>query len=371
VEALYKNVLGMNLDATNSGVQYWVNDMDTGVLNGAGILISFTNATTTMNTINAASGATAGTGTGWLINYEVSGGYADPGAQESVQAVLAQEATSNYLNTALINPSTVTPAGVTSATDVTVAATNGTSAAVGTWTTTPPTTIVLSGGIAACGISNDGDTVISAASGGDTIGAGGSNTTIVLHGTGNALNLGPEASQRGPAPPFAEPPAVNNTVTGYVPGNDQIIPLTVFITGFYGTSVPVQVLTPTAGSPVNGASLNFGANAYVLNLGNVGDGSAASVAAAMNSLYIVADKNGNDSVTGLAGFGENLTVFGQAGSDTVIYQFATITVTNNHPGGIPLTTPDVTGTHQVAANEIELVATLLGVHASSLTAHDF
>ena len=119
VQLLYSHILGMTLGASEAGVLYWTNDMDSGVLTGATTLISFTNAAATTATSNALSGATAGGGTGWLIDPAVTGGYADPGAQMAAATVLAQAAASNFYNLSLIDPTSVNVGGV-SASGITV-----------------------------------------------------------------------------------------------------------------------------------------------------------------------------------------------------------------------------------------------------------
>jgi hypothetical protein len=85
VEQLYKNILKMNVDATNSGVAYWAGQMDSGTLSGAVTLLSFTNAAPGASPIDAMPGATAGAGSGWLID-PAAGGYADPASQTPTSA---------------------------------------------------------------------------------------------------------------------------------------------------------------------------------------------------------------------------------------------------------------------------------------------
>lgn len=368
VNALYENVLGRAPDT--QGMAYWTNLLTSGTADKAGELVFFTQVAATTAAVNAMAGANPGADTGWLINYGLTGGLADVGQQETATTVLNEEASSNYLNTSLINSSTISTAmnAPANANGIAIhAAPLGTD--VYTSPNTPATTLVLSAQVTIADLANDNNTVITAQSGGDTILVGGSNTIIQLHGTSNVVNFSleyPAYTGLGTSVPAAS----NNYVLGYVPGSDTLWAGMLY-NNHLNDHMPIQILSPTSATPVNGAALDFTANTYVLEVGNVGTGTAAEVAAATNAVYLVADKNGNDALKGAAGYGENLVILGQAGSNTVVYQFGTMTYTNNHFTGAPLTTPDTNGNHLVDANEIQLVATLIGVQATSLTVHDF
>lgn len=375
VTALYENILGRDPDA--SGLAYWVAGMNTWIEQyglrqaQADMLVSFTNATATSAAVNAIPGSAPGTGTGWLISYSLTGGYADPTVQQSAQTVLDQSVGTNYLSTSLIDPSTIPSSlgGATNANHIIIQAGN-VGVGVATQPSTPPTTIALSAGVPIVAVANDGDTIISPTGGGATIKIYASNTDITLTGANNIVELLGDSVANPNAVGADSPAAINNTIMGYVPGSDHLRVGMLYNNWAYD-HLAVQLLTPTAGSPVNGAGLNFTANTYILNVGNVGGGSAAEVAAAANAAYTVADKNGNAALSGTASYGENLIIIGQAGTNTVVYQFANITSPTGHMFGAPLSSPDANGNHLIDASEISFVATLVGVQSSHLSVEDF
>jgi len=114
---------------------------------------------------------------------------------------------------------------------------------------------------------------------------------------------------------------------------------------------------------VNGASLSFSAtSAIVINVGSIGSGTAASVAAAANKAYVVTD----------ASF-EHVTFMGQDSSGNTEFWFfgSTAGVQNGIIPGSSLTnTADTNLNHQVDANEITHIATVLGVAPGSFVAAD-
>lgn len=143
-----------------------------------------------------------------------------------------------------------------------------------------------------------------------------------------------------------------------------------------------------------GASLNFAAHIYVINLGNVADGSAAAVAAVAAAEYIPAGLAGTVPQGGTSPNiravvpGENITFIGQVTSgagagNTVVYDYAnwqttTITYTPTGAPGPQTTTvyaptgnPDIHGTHSITADALSLTATLVGVPTNTLSAIDF
>ncbi|HIJ63147.1 MAG TPA: hypothetical protein HPQ04_10695, partial [Rhodospirillaceae bacterium] len=133
---------------------------------------------------------------------------------------------------------------------------------------------------------------------------------------------------------------------------------------------------------------------YVINLGNVGDGSATAVAAVAATEYTPAGLAGAVPQGGVSPNlravvpGENVTFIGQVTSgagagNTVIYDYAnwqttTITYTPTGAPGSQTTTvyaptgnPDIHGTHIISADELTLTATLVGVTTNALSATDF
>jgi hypothetical protein len=109
----------------------------------------------------------------------------------------------------------------------------------------------------------------------------------------------------------------------------------------------------------------------VINVGTISDGSAASAATALNAVYHLADLAGSDARAGGAGMGENLLVMGTTSAgNAVLFQYGVFQATSAHPNGIVLASPDTAHTGSVTAAELQPIATLVGVSASSLTAAD-
>ena len=126
---------------------------------------------------------------------------------------------------------------------------------------------------------------------------------------------------------------------------------------------------------INGKALNFGSFASstpdVVNIGSIGGGSSPEVAAAANSAYVVADSNGN---AGTGTLGEHLVFLGtDNGGNAEFWSFQAplLAATVNGISTLaPINSADLSGNHLVDANEITLIAIVIGVPASSLTAHD-
>ncbi len=349
VQLLYSHILGMNLGATNAGVQYWAGQMDSNpLMDGAHALVSFTNATATAATINAISGTAAGAGTGWLIDPSLTGGYADPGMQIAAQTVLTQSTSSGFLNLSLVDPATVGSGGV-SANGITL-----TPNTVQIGATVTSGTVILSPSFTQATIAGSGVSLHDGP-GTDTINvSGNANVVTIGSATTDTLNL-----SSGTA----------STIVGFVPGQGSILAVsgTVNQTG-------VSLLNGTT-TPVQGGGLIFGtagaATAIVVNIGNIGGGSAAEVATAANRAYVVADVNG-DATTGA--LGEHVIFIGTtSGGDTEIFAFqgplSTVTL-NGQALHVPITGADTSGTHSVTTTEITLIATVLGVSATNLTMGD-
>jgi V8-like Glu-specific endopeptidase len=353
---LYTNVLGRQPDP--AGFAYWTNLLASGADGRADVMTGFAASPEFQSALSASQGS-------WLVNAGLTGGYADSSLGEAAQAVVNQGAAAFYLNTGLIDPTTIPAGGTTAVGGITIAPQAGV-ATVGTSTASTPMTIVLSAGVPNAVIDTDSVTVIGAPAGGDRVTLSGSSATVDLHGQGNTVTFANEASTSGGS---SLPAALGATVTGYQAGHDSLA--TQAITAAAGYGMSVQLLTPTVTAPLNGSSLSFAATVTVVDVGAVGDGSAAAVAAALNAVYHVAGTNGNDALSGGAGMGETLVVIGEtSANNAVVYQFGSFSHTANHPNGIVLTTPDVNHNGVVDAAELQPIATLVGVQASTLTAAD-
>jgi hypothetical protein len=132
------------------------------------------------------------------------------------------------------------------------------------------------------------------------------------------------------------------------------------------------ILTPTTASPVNGAALNFSDNFYVVNVGNVGTGTPAEVAAAANKVYTVADFTGNYNTTDTAGnhgTGENIVFMGETSTGNLVMEYWA-----THAGNLPGTGADANSNHLVDASEFydyDNPLVLVGVTASVINTHTF
>ncbi len=285
----------------------------------------------------------------WMINLS-QGGYADPGALLPASTVLPQADHNNYLNTALIDPTTIGN-GVTS-TDYQATASGG-SASVTVLPTAPAQTVMMSTSFPSVTVQDSGSSIHSSTVN-DTITVdGGANTSIFLGSTGmHALNLLGGTS---------------STVYGFTPDTGST--LGVADSAVLGANV--QLLDGTT-TPVDGSQLNFGGGTvYVVNIGNIGNGSAASVAAAANHAYLVADINGTGAAP--TATGEFITFMGQDSSGNTEFWFFGSTAGASH-GQVPATslvnTADTNANHLVDASEITHVATVVGVAPTSLVTAD-
>lgn len=308
---LYSIVLGRSPDT--AGQAYWSSQMANG-MSQAEVLVNFTSAAATAFPVNATPDG------GWLIVPSVSGGYADASLLMPAQSVLNQAAASGYLNTGLIDISGLS--GTVSAGNLSL---NGATSSITVTPGSASDSIVLSATINAAIMSGSNDTVIGATGGNSHITVTGGYSTVWLHGTSNAVTVS----------------TIGNVISGFAAGD------TVWLTA---PALPAQVLAATQASPLDGRSLAFAANTYFLNVGPVGGGTPAEVAAAANAVYTVA---------GTAG--EALVLFGQSGGDTVIYLW----------GGHTSGSADTNGNHHVDAAELTAGVTLIGVQATSLSAAAF
>jgi hypothetical protein len=315
VQALYQNILGMDLSAENGGVQYWATAMDDG-MSAATALISFTNATAKTSAINAVAGTTAGSGIGWLVDPSVTGGYADPGLQESASTVLAQAGSSGFYNLSLVDPTTVTSGGVM-VNGVTLAPNSITVGA-----SAPAATLYLSAAFTQATIANNGSSVHD----------GPGSDLIAITGSGDVVTLGSATTDR-----LNLAQGSGSYIFNFTPGKGSVLAIS-------------GIASPTATSLLNGtttqvqgSSLNFGGSSPIyINVGSIGGDSAAEVVTAANAAYKVAD------VTG-----EHLLFVGtDSGGNADFWSYRT------------------DGNHQVDSGAITQIATIVGVPATSLSASD-
>jgi len=339
------------------------------------VLVGF--AESSENIADTAAASTTTTTGGWLINTS-QGGYADAGTV-SFSTVMSQALTSNVFNAALISSSTL-PNGIGNV--------QGNSSFTvqqsfeGGWASSvmaANSTVELSSSVNQLGVYANGVSVVGPAGGNANIdvdhietvtlvNTGGNNYTSQTSFTpisGTQITLAGSANQVEIYHRAGVADATNTTITGWVIGSDAISLPTTF--AFYESHASNNISVITSGS---GAALNFTTTSYVLNVGAVGGGSAAEVATAANAVYTVGDVNGHAASYGLSQFGENLTIIGTTSAgNTVLYEW----VNWSDVGGfqVPLNSPDTAGTHTITAAELTQLVTLVGVHASQLTAADF
>jgi len=310
-------------------------------------LLNFTNSPENQADVSGFVINTAGTATNGLV-------YTTPAqASESAAAVLAQAEATGNLDTTLINPASVTgeisnstgtvdidpPGGLVSGISV------NTTQTTGIFTLSPGVPDFGDGGLQANSATY---TVNGSSAGGSYIYSAAG--TVNLHGTGNIIN------QEGSGPqPYSPTPII--TVTGFTAGDFLITSTT---SGGQGT---YTLLTPSASNPLHGSTLSafgFGSantNEYFVNVGSVGSGSAAEVAAAANKVYVPSSS-----------FLEQIVFFGQITSGanaggTAVFDWADIT-------GAP-SSADSNGNHQVDANEFTGGTILVGVPSTSISTATF
>jgi hypothetical protein len=213
-------------------------------------------------------------------------------------------------------------------------------------------TVALSSSFSTITLQNNGDAVIDGTSGTETINLNGaSNATLLLgHGAIDTVNL------LG---------GTNTAILGFTPGSGSLLNVA-------NTNAAANiVLLDGSQTQVKGANLAWGnSSVYVINIGTLSDTSAATAAVAANKAYAVAGVDG--SATPL-GTGEYVTLIGKdAAGDTLIWFFGSTAGATN--GTIPNASlagsADVNGNHLVDAAELTLIATVVGVAPTSLTAFD-
>jgi len=351
VTQLYANVLHRAPD--QSGLTTWMTALtpvgqsyvDSSGVSHAGqgesrayVLVGF--AESQENIADCAASSTTSATAGWLINTD-QGGYADAGAQLSPSTVLSQAGTTHYVDTSLINTSTLTRT-----VGVVVGDLGLNSTGVSINNNASGYTVVASGGLTTMISSGANNNLITDANGGSWIELGGTtsspgNDTAILHGSNNDVHV------------FA----LGNTITGYsLNGTDTLY------VGNLGGPNPTVITNATASNPYNGANVtttiynsaklgNVGFSETFIYVGSLSDTSATTMANAANAVYRVADTNL-----------ETVVFFGGHGSDTVMYAWALPTANAS------FTTADANGNHLVDASELTSGVTLVGVAATSITA---
>jgi hypothetical protein len=285
---------------------------------------------------------------GFLVNTS-NGPYADATDPLPAATVLGEVTTGGILNTSVISLASI--AGNLTANGITVipAAGSATTGSVIVSSSAPTETLDLSANFANATVQNSGSTVVDSSANSVITLTGANNTTLSLgHGGVDVVNL------LG---------GTNTTIQGFVPGTNSSLNVT-----NSNVATNVQILDGTA-TPVSGLTFGNGAN-YIINIGNVGNGSAASVAAAANAAYVVSDASGTGTATGT---GEHVTFMGYNSSGNTMFWFfgSTQGAANGIiPASSLVASADVNLNHQVDAAEITLVATVNGVLPTAFSVSD-
>ncbi len=313
VRTLYENVLHRAPEA--AGLSYWLNSMAHDNTR-ANMLISF--ALSAENIAN--TNASAGHAGGWLIDTS-KGGYADDSALLDAALAMRQGLDHAYLNTALIDSSTVGN-GVTAGAESLKGGVLTVGAALAAQN------ILLSTGVNTVVINNSGNQI-----------AGTGSATITIHSSGNTVHL-------SGADHLDLLGGSATTVFNFTPGSGATLHLAPA-----NAASSLTLLADGGSGPLQGASLSFdGGNAYVMDIGSIGDGSAVAAATAINKAYAVASRAS-----------EALTFIGvDNNGNTEAWRF----------GSASASGADHNGNHLVDAGELVQMATLIGV-ATHLAAADF
>ncbi|MTK63881.1 MAG: DUF4214 domain-containing protein [Methanobacterium sp.] len=379
VDALYTNVLGRTADkAGEAGYTSYLGSIEPtmGVTAArASLLVAF-----------AGSSEEISHSSSWLVDPS-KGGFADSTVLVPTQTALNQADATNFLNTALVEPPSpshpvqsgnyteTSVNGVLLTTNGFAISTNSSMGTIGTvFSGAQNATIFLS--------SNVPNAVIYGAS--TTVHSGPSAGVIDLYSSSNTITLsGGGATVIQISPAGDNQYATGQTIYNFTSGRDTIEdPLLTDAASGQGNRLGVTAVTlldATTGQHFTGAALTWDAKvvwtgstatvtqppAYVLEVGNVGGGTAAEVAAVVNRVYTL---TGSDTPNhGNHAMGEHLTIVGQTSSgDTVIYNL--VNVANWMGTNMTTPNPDLNHNGIVDANELTYIAKLVGV--SHLVAHD-
>ncbi len=311
VTALYQNVL--HRAPETAGLNFWLHDLANGD-SRANVLVSFALSPEDEANTHAAPGHSGG----WLIDTG-KGGYADAGALLDATAVLTQGLGNGYLNTGLIDTSTI-GAGVKAGSETLAAGTLTLARGLA------PQHIVLSAGVNHLLVHNDGNQVYSAG-----------HATVTVDGSGNLVRCsdGDRLDLLGGS---------DNVITNFAPGTGATLHL----------SHGQPALLNGIAARVAGSALTFDeAHGYVIAVGSLGDGSAAAAAVAINRAYSVA-----------GALAEHATFIGQdTAGNTQAWLFG-------QAGGAATVAADHDGNHLVDGVELVHLATLVGVNPALIGAAD-
>jgi hypothetical protein len=329
VTQLYENVLGRPPDT--AGLDFWLENLASGALSRSDTLIFFAVSPENQADVSASDG-------GWLVNMS-QGGY----GLLAAQTVISQGVTNSYIDTALIDPTTI-PAGGVTVGNVELLA--GSAPTLVLNSSAPSETVILSSAVPNITAANSGDAITE-------VGNNFSSVVNFTNGSNNSFSIATGAA--GNTVEILG--GSNNTIYGFAPGGGNHV-----MAG--NTTIAADVsLHNGATTQIAGSSLTFSNSvANVVVTGSMGSGSTTSVLAAINASYAVADKPG-----------EYITFIGQdSAGNTEVWLFGSTAGAAN--GLIPASSnagsADLNNNHQVDANEIIHVTTLIGVTVSALAASD-
>lgn len=288
---------------------------------------------------------------GFIINTSgtTSEGYvfqdSAPNSQTPVQALQAAQS-SGTIDTSTINMTGVT--GQTSIGGTTINApgvTQGLNSSSIT-TTVSNLTIYLSSSFTVGAATGSGDTIYTSPTGKNYLLFSHNGGTAYLSGQGNHIEY--QEDGLNPAP---------LNINGFN-SSDAIGMNNNYGFGTNSDTIGNFIYTPTANTQLNGISLSFGNSVtlaevplYLVNVGNVGSGTSAEVAAAANKVYLVADTPS-----------EAIVFFGQTtNGSTVLYDW--------RPQAASAATPsaDTNNNHQVDPSEFISAVQLVGFPSTSIT----
>ena len=308
INTLYSNVL--HRAASAGEVSYYDAALAAGTWDRAQLLINFALSPENQAAVSS-----------FLVNTS-NGAFTDGSDYLSASTVLGEVTTGGTLNPDAISTSSigtgVTVNGITMGSDGSITLTG----------TAPAATVDLTASHSVITVENSGTTVVDGSFNSTITLTGANNTTLSLgHGGQDAVNL---------------TGGTNTTIQNFAAGSGTVL----YITAATDPSL-IQILDGTS-TKVAGSSLTFGAGTqYVVNIGTVGDATAATAAVAANKAYTVSDATA-----------EHITFIAKdAAGDTLVWQWGT-------------TTGDANANHQVDAAELVHIATITGVAPSSLTAAD-
>lgn len=362
VTDMYTNVLGRAPDS--SGLAAWISYLGTVEASKGGTTAGNLDARAIILEAFATSNEEVAHSSSWLIDRSI-GGHADAGSPLPASTVISQGDQNHYIDFNNTTP----PTGTVNASDAILnnfgmptygsqISTNSTG--TGVYSALDDTTYILSKNINSASIVGTNNIVYGSSYDGGEIDVNGSGNTIVI-GSGKTTIVANPLSPGSTESPIS--------IQGFKVGKD-ILQDTLTDNGSKAVvSVdPATILDASNGAHFSGTSYSFNvahANAsaapiYVLKLGDVGGGTAAEVATAINKVYSLADTTA-----------EHFTIIGQVTSnssvasagDTIVYAYGKLS------GAYQLADTNHNGV--IDAGELSLEAKLVGVSTSNLTHVDF